>query len=91
VVAVWVAASAAVHLLLIASESTLAHVTAHAQLASWEMRRGRYRTWFWAGSAATAIGLLAPWLGLSAVATALAGLAAYEHAYVQSAQAVPLA
>jgi hypothetical protein len=37
------------------------------------------------------IGVFAPWLGLSAVPFALAGLLLYEHAYVQAGQSVPLA
>jgi hypothetical protein len=36
-------------------------------------------------------GLLAPWLGIVIVPPVLAGLFLYEHAYVQSGQAVPLA
>jgi hypothetical protein len=52
----------------------------------------------------TALGIVASWLGLAsgspaaavaigliAAASALAGLIAYEHAYVQAGQAVPLA
>jgi hypothetical protein len=35
--------------------------------------------------------VLTPWLGPAAAAAALLGLLAYEHAYVQAAQAVPLA
>jgi hypothetical protein len=38
-----------------------------------------------------AAGTLAPWLGAAAAVPALAGLLAYEHAYVQSGQSVPLA
>ena len=37
------------------------------------------------------IGLAAPWLGPLAALPALAGVLAHEHAYVQAAQAVPLA
>ena len=88
----WVLAGAsAVHLLLVAGETTLAHPTANAHLAAWEMTRGRYRRFFWAGLALVAVGLFAPLLGPVAGVAALAGLLAHEHAYVQAAQAVPLA
>ena len=85
------AASCLVHLLMVWGEVTLAHPTAHARLAMWEMTKGRYRAYFWAGIVLTLGGLLAPWLGLWAAPLALAGLLAHEHAYVQAGQAVPLA
>ncbi|MGH9268562.1 MAG: hypothetical protein ACRD0D_10345, partial [Acidimicrobiales bacterium] len=88
----WVLAGAcAAHVLLVAGEISLAHPTAHAHLAAWEMTRGRYSGFFWTGVALTAAGLLAPLLGPVAGVAALAGLLAHEHAYVQAAQAVPLA
>ncbi|MFQ5679643.1 MAG: 4Fe-4S dicluster domain-containing protein [Gemmatimonadota bacterium] len=90
-----------VHLLLVAGESSLPHSTAHARLAEREMTAGRWARWFRGGLLLTAFGTLAPWLGtlgthgawpgLAAVAAGLAGLLAYEHAYVQAGQAVPLA
>ncbi len=86
-----VAAAAALHLLFVLGETTLPHGTAHAHLAIWEMTRGRYRSFFWWGLALTAVGLAAPWAGSWSAVVALVGLAAHEHAYVQSAQAVPLA
>jgi uncharacterized membrane protein YhaH (DUF805 family) len=64
---------------------------------------GRHRRAFWAGIALTAgavivafmVGLRAagsvPGSGAAAAVLALAGLLAYEHAYVQAGQAVPLA
>jgi hypothetical protein len=79
------------HLLFVTGEVTLPHVTAHAHLAAWEMTRGRFRSWFWWGIALAAVGLGAPWLGVWAPVAVLAGLLAHEHAYIQSAQAVPLA
>ena len=87
------------NLLLIAGEETLAHPTAHARLAAWEMVHGRYRAYFWsgvvlmaAGSVAAWIGAIsAPWIGVLAAPIALAGLFAHEHAYVQAGQTVPLA
>ncbi|MDX1643984.1 MAG: NrfD/PsrC family molybdoenzyme membrane anchor subunit, partial [Thermoanaerobaculia bacterium] len=82
---------AALHLLLVAGELTLTHGTAHARRAVAEMTRGRYRGFFWTSVAAIAFSLTLPITGLFAAAAALVGLAAYEHAYVQAAQAVPLA
>jgi hypothetical protein len=55
------------------------------------MTRGSYARWFWIGLALTAVAVAAPWIGAAAVAPALLGVLAYEHAYVQSGQAVPLA
>jgi Ni/Fe-hydrogenase subunit HybB-like protein len=86
-----VAASAAVHLLLVAGETTLAHPTAHARFAVDEMVRGAFKPYFWAGAAAVALGIAAPWGGAAAVAAPLIGLFLYEHAYVQAGQSVPLA
>jgi Fe-S-cluster-containing dehydrogenase component/formate-dependent nitrite reductase membrane component NrfD len=80
-----------VHLLLVWGESTLTHVTAHARLAAWEMISGRFRPFFLAGIALVAAALAAPWIGVAATPLALAGLLAFEHAYVQAGQAVPLA
>jgi predicted membrane protein len=85
------AVSSAVHLLLIAAEWPLAHTTAHASLAHHEMTGGRYGAWFKWSVALIAAGALAPWLGPLVALPALAGLFAFEHAYVQAAQAVPLA
>ncbi|MBI3982418.1 MAG: polysulfide reductase NrfD [Gemmatimonadetes bacterium] len=88
----WTLAGAcAVHLVLVVGEVTLAHPTAYARLARWEMIHGRYARWFWAGVILVAVGTAAPWIGLGAVPLALAGLFAYEHAYVQAGQAVALA
>jgi formate-dependent nitrite reductase membrane component NrfD len=89
--AVATAAAALVHLLLVAGETTLAHPTAHAALAARTMVAGRYAPVFWSGVVLMAAGLLAPWLGAAAAVPALAGLLAYEHAYVQAGQSVPLA
>lgn len=79
------------HLLLVLGETTLVHATAHTRLATWEMTRGRFRRYFWAGIAAAAAATLAPWIGPGVAPIALAGLMAHEHAYVQAGQAVPLA
>ena len=65
--------------------------TAHASLAAWEMARGRYRTYSFVGLVLSLGGLLAPWLGPSAVVPALAGLLLRGRAYVQAGRSVPLA
>lgn len=86
--------AALLHLLLVAGEATITHATAHARLAAQEMTRGRYARFFRAGMALQAAGVL---LGLALPQSALvaplvlAGLLAYEHAFVQAGQAVPLA
>jgi len=85
------AVAAAVHVLLVAGEVTLPHVSAHARLASREMTRGRYRLPFAAGLVLVLAAIAAPWAGVAAAPLALAGLLAYEHAYVQAGQSVPLA
>jgi len=83
--------TAAVHLLLVAGEVTLPHGTAHAALATREMVAGRFRAWFWIGIAGAAVAVAAPWLGPLAALAGLIGLAAFEHAWVQAGQSVPLA
>jgi Fe-S-cluster-containing dehydrogenase component len=85
------AVAAAAHLVLAAGEITLPHVTAHARLAVTEMTRGRYRGSFGIGMIFIGVAVAAPWIGTVAVPFALAGLLAYEHAYVQAGQSVPLA
>jgi hypothetical protein len=91
-------ATAALHLLLVAGEVSLPHPTAHARLAVYEMVRGRYRKSFQLGGVGSAVVLLGPFfvgLGSSWVwaisIVAVLGLLAYEHAYVQAGQSVPLA
>ncbi len=80
-----------VHLFLLWGEKTLAHVTAHARLAAWEMTRGKFRGFFWTSVALVSCGLFAPHWGSVAAIAALTGLLLYEHAHVQAAQSVPLA
>ena len=84
-------ATSLVHLLMVWGEVTLTHPTAHARLAAWEMTRGRFAAFFWAGVVLILLAAFAPWLGLAAVPPALVGLALHEHAYVQAGQSVPLA
>ena len=85
------AGSCAAHVLLALGEAGSGHPTEHARLAAREMTRGRFGWWFWAGSVLVAAGIAAPAAGGWVAPLALAGLAAYEHAYVQAGQAVPLA
>ena len=82
---------AGLHVLLIGGEITLAHPSAHAHRAATEMWRGRFARFFWVGLVLVAVALAAPGIGVAASAGALIGLAAYEHAYVQAGQSVPLA
>ena len=85
------AIAAGTHVLMVAAETTLPHVTAHAHLASREMTRGRYARFFWPGLVLVAAAVAAPWIGAAAAPLALLGLLAHEHAYVQAGQSVPLA
>ena len=80
-----------IHLLLILGEVSLTHSTAHARLALHEMVRGRYAMFFKTSIVLLLLSCLAPWIGVPAVAFALFGLLAFEHAYLQAAQCVPLA
>ncbi|HSP17722.1 MAG TPA: 4Fe-4S dicluster domain-containing protein [Thermoanaerobaculia bacterium] len=81
------------HLLLIAAEVGTPHPTAHAKLAVREMIRGRFRMAFAAGWVLQLVGLAIVGIAPPAAAAVLilAGLLAYEHAYVGAGQAVPLA
>jgi len=81
----------AAHLLLVLGDAGISHPTEHARLAVHEMTRGAFARLFWAGSGLVAAGMTAPVAGAWAAPLALAGLAAYEHAYVQAGQCVPLA
>ena len=92
------ALASAAHALMIAGEVLMPAPTAHARLAEREMTHGRYRGWFrlgvvgaLVGVAAPWLGAAAPWLGCAAVVLGLVALLAYEHAYVQAGQSVPLA
>jgi Fe-S-cluster-containing dehydrogenase component/formate-dependent nitrite reductase membrane component NrfD len=88
----WILGGAALaHVLLALGEISLTHPTAHAHLAVQELTRGRFAAPFWVGLVLAAVAIAAPWVGAVAVAPALVGVLLYEHAYVQSGQAVPLA
>ena len=86
-----IAGAAAVHLALVAGEVTMVHPTAHAKLAVKNMTKGPHRVPFWLGAGLVCVSAFAPKIGKWAVPLALAGLAAYEDAYVQAGQSVPLA
>ncbi len=86
-----VGGGALAHLLLLLAEHALPHASAHAALAAHELTSGRYALWYRAGLVLSLVAIGAPWLGAWTAAAALAGVLAYEHAYVQAGQAVPLA
>jgi Fe-S-cluster-containing dehydrogenase component/formate-dependent nitrite reductase membrane component NrfD len=86
-----IVAASLLHLGFVLGECTLTHATAHARLAAREMIGGRFRNYFWAGIGLIGAGAAAPWIGAPAAALALLGLLAFEHAYVQAGQSVPLA
>ncbi|MFN8062551.1 MAG: 4Fe-4S dicluster domain-containing protein [Vicinamibacterales bacterium] len=79
------------HVLLVIGEMTMTHATAHARLAAHEITEGRYRALYRVALVLSAIAIFAPWVGPACAVPALAGLFAFEHAYVQGAQLVPLA
>lgn len=89
--AVLLSGTAVAHLMMTWGDLTLSHPTAHAHLAAWEMTRGRFAPFFWAGIVLVGLGAFAFAIGVWAAPFALIGLLAHEHAYVQAAQAVPLA
>ena len=92
---------AGLHLFFVWGEIRLPHVTAHAALAIKNMTGRAYGRYFWASLGLFAIVIVAPafvatdfppvWLSTLASGAALLGLLAYEHAYVQAGQSVPLA
>ena len=79
------------HLLLVVGELTVGHSTAHAHQAARDMTRGANARYFWAGIGLALVALTAIWLPPIAAIAALAAVLAYEHAYVQAGQSVPLA
>ena len=92
------AVSSGLHALVTWSEVSLPHVTAHARLASRHLTQGVFRPLFLAGvfgGGLLPLLLLALFpnpVGLTLAAlSALVGLLAFEHAYVQAGQSVPLA
>ena len=97
--AIWtVGVSALVHVLVTWGELSLPHVTAHAKLAAAYLTNGVFKKYFWGGMLVGGVlpvlilALLPNLFGLVlASLAALAGLLAFEHAYVQAGQSVPLA
>ena len=84
-------ASAIAHLLMVAGEHFTAAPTAHARLAHHEMTAGAYAVPYWGSLILVAVSAFAPSLGVLAVLAGLVGLFAFEHAFVQAGQRVPLA
>jgi Ni/Fe-hydrogenase subunit HybB-like protein len=87
----WTAGATLAHLAFVAAEVSAPAPTAHAELAVYEMTRGRFQQFFIAGVVLSVIGLAAPWAGVAVCLFAFLGPLAYEHAFVQGGQAVPLA
>ena len=85
------AVASAAHALMIAGEVFMPPPTAHARLAERQMTHGRFSRWFLLGVVGALLGAAAPWLGWAVVPLGLVALLAYEHAYVQAGQSVPLA
>jgi hypothetical protein len=90
--------SAGLHALVTWGEVSLPHVTAHARLASRHLTEGVFRPWFLTGLLGGGVlpllllALLPNPVGLTLASIgALVGLLAFEHAYVQAGQSVPLA
>ena len=75
------------------------HLSPYAASAAREMSQGKYRFFFWPGvilGGIVPIGLAAltlaaspEWIGAVASVSALIGILAYEHAYIQAGQTVP--
>lgn len=86
----WVRIGLVIHILVLVAEYRLAHVTAHARQAMFEMVQGRYHWFFTISLMCIVIGLGNWWPQLLAPG-ALLGILFYEHAYVQAGQSVPLA
>ncbi len=97
VVHVTLVISLAVHLALVLSELVIPHAVEDARRAAHQMTAGKYRHFFWVG---LLVGALIPFvcacfvdspeLTTTAAILALVGLFAYEHAFVQAGQSVPL-
>jgi formate-dependent nitrite reductase membrane component NrfD/NAD-dependent dihydropyrimidine dehydrogenase PreA subunit len=91
----WLLAGAsAAHLVMVAADVVSDPGTAHGRLAVWELTSGTFGRIFRAAAVAAVLSVAAPvasWAALVAAMLALAGLMAYEHAYVQAGQIVPLA
>jgi Fe-S-cluster-containing dehydrogenase component/formate-dependent nitrite reductase membrane component NrfD len=81
------------HLALVVSEALIAHPTRDGARAAHHLTRGAYARFYWVSVVLAVVGALTAFSGLLPAAgalLALVGLLAYEHAYVQAGQAVPL-
>ncbi|MGC8471684.1 MAG: 4Fe-4S dicluster domain-containing protein [Acidimicrobiales bacterium] len=85
------AATAALHLFMVAGEAMPRHPTVHVHMAVAEMVHGRFAAFFWVGIALSVVAVFSPWIGPVGAVAALLGIAAHKHAYVQAGQSVPLA
>jgi hypothetical protein len=88
---------------ILVGEFSIPHASEVAARAARAIRAGRYRGWFWGGAivlghgvplvwlyGALAVGGLAgAWLVALAALAAIAGLYAYEHAFVMAPQEIP--
>ena len=91
--------SAAAFLALALSDLINPHPTSQAEAAARNMLWGKYRLHYWAGIflggivplvlTAMALAGSPDWTYIAASASALTGLLAYEHAYIQAGQSVP--
>lgn len=88
--------SLGLHIALVLSEALIPHMTADAAKAARNMIKGRFRVYYWTG---LIVGGVLPFIisfsyvpGIVEIASLLVivGLLAYEHAYVQAGQSVPL-
>lgn len=81
----------AMHMALVLSELVIPHVTGDARRAAANLTRGIFAGFYWSsvGLAVAAL-VVVFYVPMLAGALALVGLAAYEHAYVQAGQSVPL-
>lgn len=90
--ALWTTGAATLlHLVFVGAEFTVSTPSEHTRIAHHEMTCGRFRHFFIAGVVLSIIGLAAPWAGVLICLFALLGPLAYEHAFVQGGQSVPLA
>ncbi|MCI0184123.1 MAG: polysulfide reductase NrfD [Acidibacillus sp.] len=87
----------AMHFILIISELVIPHPILGAKRAAHQMIYGRYRSYYWTGLIVGALIPLLIAIFSSAIAAAavvsilaLIGLLAYEHAFVQAGQSIPL-
>ncbi|MCH9036215.1 MAG: polysulfide reductase NrfD [Chloroflexi bacterium] len=91
--------STAIFLTLALGDLIYPHSTPHAALAVRNMTWGKYRSYYWTGITLAGVVPLVligmalagspDWTYIAASISALTGLLAYEHAYIQAGQSVP--